>query len=364
MNMSSVGHNDPIESHCPAGETQSLDVSIETVLDRSLFAPVRTLFNKPGKRLRADLVQLGWALSSSTLSEEPKETASSLSPTEPVEKASPTPGTSIQNAIDKLAEALEAIHGGSLVIDDIQDESSERRGAPCLYQKFGIPISINVGNWLYFQPFEWIRQLSLPEATELRLYRLFHEAMINAHLGQAIDLGTKIDEIPREQVRGLTLTSLRLKTGALTALAISSGAVLGNANMARSSALHEYGHRFGIALQMFDDIGNFNLPAGHPKRLEDFRLRRPSWLWSVASHLSSQEQYRAFLDAVAQLPNEEPLANWALANRFLETARSEAERHLNESIDLLTNSLGESAESNHCLIKVRELCERIRTSYG
>lgn len=42
----------------------------------------------------------------------------------------------------------EIIHNGSLVIDDIEDDSDFRRGRPCLHkiQKYGVDISINVAN--------------------------------------------------------------------------------------------------------------------------------------------------------------------------------------------------------------------------
>jgi geranylgeranyl pyrophosphate synthase len=47
----------------------------------------------------------------------------------------------------------ELIHTGSLIIDDIQDQSELRRGRPSLYRTYGIDVAINAGNTLYFLPF-------------------------------------------------------------------------------------------------------------------------------------------------------------------------------------------------------------------
>src|SRR5688572_14795181 len=52
------------------------------------------------------------------------------------------------------AEVVELIHTGSLVVDDIEDGSSTRRGRPALHVRYGLPLELNAGNWLYFWPFE------------------------------------------------------------------------------------------------------------------------------------------------------------------------------------------------------------------
>ena len=46
----------------------------------------------------------------------------------------------------------EIIHNGSLMVDDIEDNSEKRRGDLCTYKKFGIDTAINAGNFMYFAP--------------------------------------------------------------------------------------------------------------------------------------------------------------------------------------------------------------------
>ena len=46
----------------------------------------------------------------------------------------------------------EIIHNGSLMVDDIEDNSEKRRGDLCTYKKFGLDVAINAGNFMYFAP--------------------------------------------------------------------------------------------------------------------------------------------------------------------------------------------------------------------
>jgi len=46
----------------------------------------------------------------------------------------------------------EIVHNGSLIADDIEDQSFKRRGDLCIHRKFGIDYAINAGNFMYFVP--------------------------------------------------------------------------------------------------------------------------------------------------------------------------------------------------------------------
>src|SRR5262245_53682692 len=99
------------------------------VWDRILLDPVREFLNRPSKAIRGRLAEVGYRLASGTdgeLSDEAKRLCLLCS------------------------NAVESIHAGSLVIDDIQDGSVLRRGAPTLHREIGVPLALNAGNWLYF----------------------------------------------------------------------------------------------------------------------------------------------------------------------------------------------------------------------
>ncbi|NIV44480.1 MAG: polyprenyl synthetase family protein, partial [Gammaproteobacteria bacterium] len=46
----------------------------------------------------------------------------------------------------------EVIHNGTIMVDDVEDDSTFRRGKPCTHRIFGIDIAVNTGNAMYFLP--------------------------------------------------------------------------------------------------------------------------------------------------------------------------------------------------------------------
>src|SRR3989344_5716155 len=58
----------------------------------------------------------------------------------------------------------ELIHNGTIIVDDVQDNSTLRRGKPSLHIEYGVDIAVNAGNALYFLPL-----LSLVKGPKLSL---------------------------------------------------------------------------------------------------------------------------------------------------------------------------------------------------
>lgn len=264
------------------------EVKLEDLLKSPLLRPVEDFFRKRGKNIRPMLVELGYRLSSDDDKVDDPET---------------------KERIRKASLIIEAIHGGALIVDDIQDGSVVRRDEPTLHLKYGMPQALNVGNWLYFWALEQIKSLKLSEAQHNLLFHDCSELLSRAHLGQALDVGTKIDEIPKDKVFETSLASMELKTGTLMSLALLFGAVIANASEAKRKELDALGTNLGLILQMFDDLGNFFNPEKTYKRHEDLKLRRPTWIWARASNLN-ETQYANFVEAVRDLPDETLLKQW------------------------------------------------------
>ncbi len=91
---------------------------------------------------------------------------------------------------------VEIIHGGSLVIDDVEDDSSLRRGGACLHRLYGVPIAINVGNWMYFWALDLVGGLGLAEERAGALQRALTQGMFRCHFGQALDLSRPVGRHP------------------------------------------------------------------------------------------------------------------------------------------------------------------------
>ncbi len=281
-------------------------------IQRELVAPRKEFLDRPSKNFRSELVRLSFEVSSV------KEfTAESF------------------ELYKKAGGLLEALHAGSLVVDDIQDDSLYRRGKETLHRIYGVPRAINVGNWLYFDALDSIADWGLPPQTECALWRLCHRALNRAHFGQGIDLGVAIDKVDREKIATLCLSSLELKTGALTELAFGLGAVLAEANPEARAHSQRFGREFGVALQMLDDLGNLQEKkvggVADGKQFEDLRLRRPSWVWATAATHFDNEGFRKFVEAVERLPDTlglAPLLGW-----LVPLGRESAERYLDAAVE-------------------------------
>ncbi|HET9624954.1 MAG TPA: polyprenyl synthetase family protein [Kofleriaceae bacterium] len=220
------------------------------VWERVLLAPARDILARPAKQLRAELVGLGAALAGSRV-------------------APPA----------MVIGAIEMLHAGSLVIDDIEDGAEHRRGDVALHRLYGVPVALNAGNWMYFCAFALIDRAPVSDAVRAALHRAMLRAVLDCHAGQALDVGLDVTELPREQLRAIVERTSALKSGALTRLAAELGAIAGGASPERLAAIGSFGASLGLALQMLDDLGGVTCEHRLAKGCEDLQLSRPTWPW-------------------------------------------------------------------------------------
>lgn len=295
----------PDSSHLKLLLPERYSKEIEALINRNLILPVADFFQHPGKNLRPLLVQLGYRLS---FEDEPELTPEIL------------------ERLDQASAIVEMIHSGSLIVDDIQDDSSERRNAPTLHMKHGLPLALNAGNWLYFRALCLVKNLGLDSLSALELLDDLIDLMGKAHMGQAIDLGTKISELPLSQIKSTCLTSMELKTGTLLALALRLGMAIAG-RTAQRPLLMELGHKMGLALQMYDDLGNYCTENG--KQYEDIINQRPTWVWAQASELG-EEAFKEFILCAQSLPEPTSITNWNEIHGFVSILQSETQAFLTE----------------------------------
>ncbi len=276
-------------------------------VESALLAPIEAMVNRPSKKFRAELLRLGFLLGDGRASATPNERTFAL-----------------------CTQAIELLHAGSMIVDDIQDGSTVRRGAPTLHRIYGVPGALCAGNWLYFWPLRLIRDAELPKAHEQRIIALYCDAVERAHYGQAVDLSVRIDDIPQAEVAALVDGVTELKTGSVTALAMSLGAVLGDATEERVEALAGFGLAFGSALQHLDDLGNLVGRIEPEKRYEDLLQAKPSAIWAEAAGIFDPATYREFGDAVARLRAGESgvFEAWVDRNGLVPAMREKARKKL------------------------------------
>ena len=166
--------------------------------------------------------------------------------------------------IDQLTALVELPHTGSLIIDDIEDKASERRGGPAIHLVHGIDMAINTGNFLYFQPTYLIEACGLAEERQFRVMKYYLRVMRRLHFGQGLDIQWHNDHalLPSHDEY---LQMCRFKTGALSRLAAEIGAASAGAEPAAVEAVGELWEDIGVGFQILDDVKN--LVTGNPGKL-------------------------------------------------------------------------------------------------
>jgi geranylgeranyl pyrophosphate synthase len=252
-----------------------------------------------------------------------------------------------------------------MIIDDIEDGSTVRRGGPAVHRLCGVPLALNAGNWMYFAPLALLPTLGLAPAAELHLHRRIGRVLLDCHYGQALDLGAQLGATPPEEVGDLVATLSLLKTGRLVGLCAELGAVAAGADEGRRTAIVDFGEALGVGLQMLDDLGNLAPTQDREKRHEDLRQGRVTWAWSWAAALDA-DRFAALVAERERLQarGDAPWAELAARLRGLVEAhgRRQAHHHLHQALARLRADLGASARRSLDAL-AREL-QRLEASYG
>lgn len=165
--------------------------------------------------------------------------------------------------LKKLKDFLiipELSHEGSIIVDDIEDDSKLRRGKPCLHRIFGIDVAINAGNFLYFLPLITLIKNKNKFKNEVlaRAYQTCIQEMINIHLGQGTDIywhKGKAEKISEKEY----LQMCAFKTGCLSRLAAKLAIVLSGKDYQLAEKVGQMAEAIGVGFQIQDDILDISL---------------------------------------------------------------------------------------------------------
>lgn len=285
--------------------------------DLALVAPARDFLAEPGKGFRARIVALGYQLGGGAAGGCPPE----------------------------LAVALEWMHAGSLIVDDIEDDATTRRGKPALHLSYGLPRALNTGNWLYFAALQHLAVPQLPAETTARLQATAIRALAACHCGQALDLAARVDRLAQREVADVVAATTALKTAALMGLAAELGAIAAGADAASTTAIAAFGHDLGVGLQMLDDLGSVVAPSRAHKGAEDLRGGHPTWPWAWLAHEVDPftwARLMAALRAVGQGGDVTALLV-ELRARLQHAGPSRPAAHLSRALAALRGHVGEHA---------------------
>jgi geranylgeranyl pyrophosphate synthase/predicted secreted hydrolase len=199
----------------------------------------------------------------------------------------------------------ELMHVGSLIVDDVEDKSTTRRGGPTAHLMYGEAQALNSGTAAYFIGIHLLDTRLLSDGDLIRCYELYFEALRAGHAGQALDIDGfehMMDEVVASGDSALleerVLAVHRLKTAAPAGCLARIGAIAGRGSALQVEALGGFFEDLGLAFQIVDDVLNLRGFEGDLKsKAEDImqgkvtlpvakamsRLPRPEreWLWNT-----------------------------------------------------------------------------------
>ncbi len=149
----------------------------------------------------------------------------------------------------ELGAVVEMIHTATLVHDDVIDGATSRRGNPSINSRWGNPMSVLAGDWLYMQAFN----IALAE-------RNFHILDLLIGLTQVMVEGEllQLTLVKRRDVTEVEYLNLAYrKTACLFSACLRLGAILGRRSAEEEKLLGDSGTELGLAFQLVDDILDF-----------------------------------------------------------------------------------------------------------
>ena len=153
-------------------------------------------------------------------------------------------GKSTPRHID-LAVVVELIHLATLVHDDIMDGASKRRGKPTAFAKWGVELSVLLGDCLFCHALKLSSNFA-----DQSISRSIADAANEVCSGEILQTQRRFDlklSIPEY------IKIISMKTGALFRVSTELAAVLNECRPDEILAMRNYGDYLGIAYQIYDD---------------------------------------------------------------------------------------------------------------
>ena len=154
----------------------------------------------------------------------------------------------------QVAAALEMIHTGSLIHDDLpaMDNDDYRRSQLTNHKKFGEDLAILAGDSLFLDAFGCVAEADLPASIRVQLIALLSDASGTAGMvaGQVLDMEGEGASLTLDQLQVIHAN----KTGRLLAYPFQAAGILLELEPAVATLLKEIGLHLGLAFQIRDDI--------------------------------------------------------------------------------------------------------------
>ena len=163
-------------------------------------------------------------------------------------------GLELTEAHFQVAAALEMIHTGSLIHDDLpaMDDDDYRRGRLTSHKKFGEAMAILAGDSLFLDSYALIAEAALPSQIKVNLIAELSLAAGTFGMvgGQVLDMQGEGKDISLAELQNIHAN----KTGKLLTYPFIAAGLIAEVGESQQEKLKAIGQLLGLAFQVRDDI--------------------------------------------------------------------------------------------------------------
>jgi len=246
----------------------------------------------------------------------------------------------------------EFIHNSTIIHDDIEDMSKERRNRPALHLIFGKDVTVNLGDFLYFLPFRVLfkNKKNFDNEKIIKAYEICLQEMIRVACGQATDIAWhkglgNADNISEDEY----LQMCANKTGCLARMTGRLAAMLAGRNDNEIGLVGKFTETIGVAFQMQDDTLNIvgeKFTAGKGGAGEDITEGKRSLLVIYTLQKASEKDRKRLLKILDMHTFDQKLRDEAIKimKKYdsIEYAKEKARKMVQDAWDDIDKLLPES----------------------
>jgi geranylgeranyl pyrophosphate synthase len=246
-------------------------------------------------------------------------------------------GAQVDQKMIAAGSAIELIHLGSLVHDDIIDKADTRWGRPTISQSDGQATALLVGDFLLARAGGSAAEVSADAA------QLISDTIVNLIQGESREI---TDKYKLDRTIDSYLACIQAKTAALISAACRLGGLCAGLSPAQIESLASYGKNLGIAFQLIDDLLDIVSTSALMGKPVGNDAKEGVYTWPIL--ISMQSGSQAELQALLGQPNppKAKLADLLIANHSVSKTILEAKKY---------NQLAQSALSDFDAKAIRGL---------
>ena len=183
----------------------------------------------------------------------------------------------------KIAVAVECFHKASLVHDDIEDDDDIRYGDKTVHAEHGVPVAINVGDYLIGEGYRLIADCEATADRKAVMLKVASDGHRTLCLGQGAELCWARD--PQALKSRQVLEIFRQKTAPAFEVALQLGAAYAGSDDNVRDVLTKYSEALGIAYQIRDDLDDITGSIDS----NDSEAMRPSVVLAIAAERATKD---------------------------------------------------------------------------